>query len=705
MNAARVDVEGPLAIVTFDVPDREVNVFTEATLASLVDTIVAASDKPGVRAVVVRSAKAANFCAGADVESIASVTVQAEGQRLARFGQQCFQRVERLGKPVVAAVHGACVGGGLEFALACHGLIVSHDPKTKLGLPETQLGIVPGFGGTQRLPHRVGVPAALDMILTGRLVKARSAERMGLVDDCVCPFKLEQEAKRYALELADGKPRRNAKRRRGLVRALGRVGFVRRFMLARARAAVMQRTAGVYPAPLRALALVDLAFSSDREAAFVAEATAVGDLLAGDVAHRLVELFLLMERLKRRGADGRGLRPGDLVGVVGAGVMGAGIAKAFLDRGARVRLIDVTADALARGVNSITQQTRKAVTRRRLTEREARALLDRLETDTQVRGLQFARVVVEAVAEKLEIKRSVFANLERACAADALLASNTSSLPLATIGEPLDSKARVVGLHFFNPVDRMPLVEVVRAPTTAAAVVVEACALVRDLGKYPVCVKDEPGFAVNRVLAPYLAEALLLVEEGANPDAIDESMRQLGFPMGPLRVLDTVGLDVATAVADSLKPKLGSRLADARVGRELVAMGHLGDKSGGGFFVRRGKSSIAAPWLSTALSRAGCVAKTPPPSAEDIRDRLWFALLGEAAFALEDGIVDDPTHLDAALVLGAGFPAAHGGAYRAIETLGRGAVIARLEALHQRFAPRFQVSAWLRGPRSVNQSA
>lgn len=696
MNAARFDVEGPLAIVTFDVPQREVNVFTEATLAALVDTIVAASDQPGVRALVVRSAKSANFCAGADVESIASVTSQAEGQRLARFGQQCFQRVERLGKPVVAAVHGACVGGGLEFALACHGLIVSHDPKTKLGLPETQLGIVPGFGGTQRLPHRVGVPAALDMILTGRMVKARSAERMGLVDDCVCPYKLEQEARRYALELADGKPRRNAKRRRGLIRALGHVGFVRRFMLSRAKAAVLERTAGVYPAPLRALALVDLAFSADREAAFLAEATAVGDLLAGDVAHRLVDLFLLMEQLKRRGAEGRGLRAGDLVGVVGAGVMGAGIAKAFLDRGARVRLVDVTADALARGARSLVQQSKKDVARRKLTPREAQSVLDRLETDTEVRGLESARVVVEAVAEKLEIKRLVFAKLERACSADALLASNTSSLPLAQIGAELGARERVVGLHFFNPVDRMPLVEVVRAPATSEATVVEACALVRDLGKYPVCVKDHPGFAVNRVLAPYLAEALLLVEEGASLDAIDGAMRRLGFPMGPVRVLDTVGLDVATAVADSLKSTLGDRLAEPRIGRELVAMGHLGDKSGGGFRVRRGKTSVTAPWLGDALSRAKCVARTPVPGDDEIRDRLWFALLGEAAFALEESICDEPAHLDAALVLGAGFPAAHGGAARTIEALGRSTVAARLEALHQRFAPRFQVSEWLR---------
>ncbi|MBL8769547.1 MAG: enoyl-CoA hydratase/isomerase family protein [Planctomycetes bacterium] len=697
MNAARVDVEGPLAIVTFDVPDRDVNVFTEAALVSLTDTIVAASDRPGVRAVVVRSAKKANFCAGADVESIASVTSQAEGQRLARLGQQSFQRIERLAKPVVAAVHGACVGGGLEFALACHGLIVSHDPKTKLGLPETQLGIVPGFGGTQRLPHRVGVPVALDMILTGRLIKARAAERMGLADDCVCPYQIEREAKRYALELADGKPRRNAKRRRGALRLLGRIGFVRRFMLSRAKAAVLARTAGVYPAPLRALALVDLAFSADREAAFVAEATAVGDLLAGDVAHRLVDLFLLMERLKRRGAEGRGLRSGDLVGVVGAGVMGAGIAKAFLDRGARVRLVDVTPDALGRGTRAIAAQSAKDVSRRRATANEARATLDRLETDTEIRGLEAARVVVEAVAEKIEIKRQVFAKLERACPEQALLASNTSSLPLATIGAELGSRGRVVGLHFFNPVERMPLVEIVRSPTTSEATVVEACAIVRDLGKYPVCVKDLPGFAVNRVLAPYLAEALLLVEEGVDLDVIDDAMRRLGFPMGPIRVLDTVGLDVATAVADSLKPTLGARLAEPRIGRELAAMGHLGDKSRGGFRVRRGKGSVAAPWLADALTRAGAVARSPKPDADEIRDRLWYALLCEAAFALEDGIVDEPAHLDAALVLGAGFPPAHGGPVAVIESLGRAAVVARLEALHQRFAPRFQTSAWLRG--------
>jgi 3-hydroxyacyl-CoA dehydrogenase/enoyl-CoA hydratase/3-hydroxybutyryl-CoA epimerase len=690
----RLEIHGGVAELVLDVPGRAVNVLTEDVLRELRERLAHLEELPAARTIVLRSGKEAGFCAGADVTRIAMVRDEATARALAEFGQETCNRLERCRKPVIAAVHGACVGGGLELVLACRRILASEEPRTQLGLPEVLLGIIPGFGGTQRLPRRVGLTRALDLILTGRRLRAKQALRAGLVDDVVCPYVLRDEARRVALALADGAavPRRG--RRPGLLdRIASSLKLLRRFVLARAKSAVKDRTRGLYPAPFEAIESIGRAYDTNRTAAYAEEAAAVGRLLARDESHALVDLFLATEEAKKLAGAAPGLRSGDLVAVIGGGVMGAGIARAALRKGAAVRLCEVSPDALRRGLAAVAEPLRRDERRGRLPRAERLRMIDRLSGTSRLDGLRAAALVVEAVVEREDVKADVFAKLAARVNPDALLCSNTSSLSVTAIGDAIGQPGAVIGMHFFNPVDKMPLVEIVTPRGGARSAIERAAAIARDLGKTPIAVADTPGFLVNRVLGPYLAEALLLLEEGLAPDTIDESMLALGFAMGPLAVLDAVGLDVATAAAAQLEACLGARIGRPEIGKVLVERGKLGDKTRGGIRLKppRG-ASRAAPWLDAALDEArrrrGVVANPPP--RQDGADRMFFTLLAEAAEALEEQVVGSAREVDLGLVLGAGFPPLRGGPMREIERRGRAVVAARLTDLALRYGSRFE---------------
>jgi len=693
MTAVTQVIEGGVARITLDVEGRSANVLSEPVIQALIGAIEDAAGDSRVRAIVL-TGKPGGFCVGADVAAIGAVWERDEGERLAAMGQEAFARVERLDIPVVVAVRGPCLGGGLELALACDGIIAADASSTRLGLPEVRLGIVPGFGGTQRLPKRVGLVAALDMILTGKLLRARKAYKIGLVDALAHPAYLEREAASYALSLADGSPRRNERARRKWTRRIvDGCGPLRSIVTNKAEATVRSRTRGVYPAPLRAIELVARSYDDPPAAGYAAEAAAVGDLLADDVAHHLVGLFQTTEDLKREAGDEVGLAPDARVGVVGAGVMGADIAKLLIDKGARVRLIDIDPPSLQRGVARIRKAIADDARRGRRTRTEADRARDRLEPTPTIDGLKRVDAVIEAVVERLAVKETVFSSLERETPSGSALYTNTSSLRVSAIGSSIEDSSRVLGLHFFNPVDKMPLVEVVAPEGSDPSRIAQAVALAKDLGKLPVVTKDTPGFLVNRVLAPYLSESMLLLEEGLDPEVIDGLMLDLGFAMGPLRVLDTVGLDVAGHAAESLREFLGSRLPTPSLGRILVDQGHLGDKSGGGIYTRSRKgprkpSQHLPAIVASARARDGVSGVTP--SRADARDRMYLAMLAEAARASVDGVVDDPRHLDAAMVLGAGFPPNRGGPLREIDRMGIRVAVERLTGLADRFGERFR---------------
>lgn len=534
-----------------------------------------------IRGAVIVSAKPEVFVAGADVQEIAGIADPADGEAKAQRGQAIFERLARFPLPTVAAIHGACVGGGLEMALACRLRVATDDPKTRLGLPEVTLGIIPGWGGTQRLPRLIGLEAALDLILTGRLVDARRARRLGLVDDVVARPILLPVAKRYARGEAAPRPRPGSLAARARRWALEETRPGREFLFKQAEKRLRARTGGKYPAPLRALEAVRSGFGRPLPEGLALEARLVGPLLASEVCKALTGLFLLQEQAKKLPlGPAREVRK---VGVVGAGIMGAGIAQAAAAAGLDVRLRDVSIEALAAGMKAIAAVPREAVRRGRATPAELSRQLARISATTDWSGFRRADLVIEAVVEDLEVKRRVL--VEAAVAAPgALLATNTSSIAVDAIAAGLPDPAALVGMHFFNPVHRMPLVEVVRGPRTRDEAVATAAAVARRLGKTPVVVRDGPGFLVNRLLAPYLDEAVRCLADGLSIEQVDGAMVDFGMPMGPLAVLDEVGLDTAARVAAVLEAGLGERMAPAPGTGRLLEAGRRGKKSGAGFY-------------------------------------------------------------------------------------------------------------------------
>ncbi|HWP33983.1 MAG TPA: 3-hydroxyacyl-CoA dehydrogenase NAD-binding domain-containing protein, partial [Thermodesulfobacteriota bacterium] len=577
-------IEDDVALVTFDRPGSTVNVLSTPVMARL-NEICAELERAAaageIHGVVVASAKPDVFIAGADVREIAAIADAADGEAKAARGQAILERLARLPLTTVAAIHGACLGGGLELALACRMRVATDDPKTRLGLPEVTLGIIPGFGGTQRLPRLIGLEAALDLILTGRQVDGRTARRLGLVDDLVARPILLAVAKAYARGQARPRPRPQplARRLRRLLLERTRPG--RALLFRQAERTVRARTRGRYAAPLKALEAVRGGLELPLAQALALEARLIGPLLASDACKALVGLFLVQEQAKRQAVGPA--RSVAKIGVVGAGLMGAGIAQAAAAAGLDVRLRDVSVEALAEGMKRVAAVVREGVRRGRLAPAEAAAQLARISATTDWRGFRRADLVIEAVVEDAEVKREVFRQAA-AVAPAALLASNTSSLSIDTLAEGLPDPARLVGMHFFNPVHRMPLVEVVRGRRTGEEALATAVALAKQLGKTPVVVGDGPGFLVNRVLAPYLAEAVRCVLEGVAIERVDGAMEDFGMPAGPLAVLDEVGLDTAARVAAVLEAGLGPRFAFGPPLERLLEAGRRGRKGGLGFY-------------------------------------------------------------------------------------------------------------------------
>ncbi len=651
-----------IAWLTFDRAGASVNTLDPEALAEL-DEALGALESAAPVGVLLRSGKANSFVAGADVRGFAGLTDQAAAADLIRRAQATLDRLERLPCPSVALIQGFCLGGGLELALACTYRLAADDPATTLGFPEVRLGIFPGFGGTLRAPRRVGHLAALDLMLGGHNLTARAAKSLGLVDDCVPARQLIAAALHYLSQ-------RPSPRRPSLVQRAagwpGVRGLVARHLQRRVSAEV---DPAHYPAP--AALIEHWRRHAGRPAALLAgEAASVPALLAGDTAQNLVRLFLLRERLRERlrGAAAPDAEGATHLHVVGAGVMGGDIAAWAALRGLVVSLEDRRPEDLTRALG----RAETLFARKLEGPGAARAARDRLIPDPRGEGVARADLVLEAIVEDAAVKQALFARIEPRLKPGALLASNTSSIPLETLAAGLAHPGRLVGLHFFNPVARMPLVEVVRAASTDETTLQAALALARRLDKVPLVVKSGPGFLVNRILMPYLLEAVTLVEEGVPAATVDRAARAYGMPVGPVELADTVGLDICLAVARSL----GSEAEVPSSLHDRVAAGHLGRKSGQGYYRWQG-------------GRAERGTASREPRAQE-QDRLLLRLANEAVACLREGVVDDADALDAGLVFGAGFAPFRGGPLRDIEASGAAGLLARLTRLHQRFGERFR---------------
>jgi 3-hydroxyacyl-CoA dehydrogenase / enoyl-CoA hydratase / 3-hydroxybutyryl-CoA epimerase len=695
--ALEVDGDG-VAFLLFDDPDRKVNILSApimARLDELVGEVEAAAGGGTVRALVIRSGKDASFIAGANLDDIAELTDPVEASAQAARGQAVFQRIHRLPVPTVAAIDGTCLGGGTELALACDVRIASDRPETRIGLPEIRLGIIPGFGGTTRLPRLVGLMAASDLILTGRSIDARRAQRLGLIHERMHPSVLVDRAREIAGNLADG-GRRPERARPGIVsRAADATPLGRRLILKQARKQVMKQTGGHYPAPLVALSVLRRSAGKPLERALAIEAEAVGGLVASEVSKNLIHVFRLMEGA-RKAVPAAEPRPVNRVAVLGAGVMGGGIAQLLAHQGIPVRLKDIQQEALSTGLRHARSMFDRLVQRRKLKPREAEDRMAAISPTLDYVGFGAIDLVVEAVVERMDVKQSVLREVEQVVGEAAVLTTNTSSLSVSTMQEALERPENLAGMHFFNPVHRMPLVEVIRGDRTSDDALSTVFALTVRLGKTPVVVNDGPGFLVNRILTPYLNEAGYLLQDGASIAEVDQALLGFGMPMGPFRLLDEVGLDIARHAGATMHEAFGDRFAPAPALQALEGGNRLGRKNEKGFYVYE-KGRDQHPDSSIYEELADVIGgERKPLGAQAIRDRCILPMINEAARILEDGVARSPGDVDLAMITGTGFPPFRGGLLRYADRLGLMPVLERLVALERFHGARFTPAPLLR---------
>lgn len=657
--------------LTFDHAERKVNALSRAALEelSLVLDRLARLSPAGM---VVRSGKANGFIAGADITEFTSLADAGQALALIERGQGVLERLERLPFPTVSLIHGFCLGGGLELALACRYRIAADTPETQFGFPEVKLGIHPGFGGTVRLTGLIGPLAALEMMLSGRSIDSRTARRIGLVDYAV-PLRHFDNAARSMLLHAP------SPRKPGFVSRLCGAWYLRPFLAGYLRRQAAKRADKAhYPAPF---AIIDLweRYGGDPGAMFSAEARSIAKLITGYSSRNLVRVFLLQERLR---SLGRGGAPATrFIHVVGAGTMGGDIAAWCAMQGLQVTIQDVDHSRLAKVVKAAATLFRKNLREPRMVE----AALDRLIPDIEGYGLNRADVVIEAIFEDATAKRELFSGIEPRMRPEAILATNTSSIPLEELAGALAHPERLVGLHFFNPVAKMQLVEVVRGETTAEETTARATALVGAIRRLPLPVASSPGFLVNRILMPYLMEAIIIESEGVPAAVIDRAALRFGMPMGPLLLADTVGLDICLSVSRNLSAHFNIQ-PPKRV-EDMVAAGRLGKKSGNGFYTYENGKPVIPRRIREAFPTA------------DLEERLLLRLLNEAVACWREKRAADAGLIDAGVIFGAGFAPFRGGPLRHIRNAGVAFLHGRLNTFAERYGSRFTPDAgWLELP-------
>ncbi|HEX2780389.1 MAG TPA: fatty acid oxidation complex subunit alpha FadJ [Gemmatimonadaceae bacterium] len=690
----RLDLEDDVAVVTLDMPNEPVNTLRKSVIDEFARVFELLESEPAVKGAVLISGKPDIFIAGADIEQFLELKSGAEATALSRAGQALLDRLEKLRVPVVAAINGACLGGGLESALACAYRIASDNPKTVLALPEVQLGLIPGAGGTQRLPRTIGLTAALDMILTGKNVRAKKALQLGLVDELVHPAILRDVAVKRARELGAGtRERSEGHKGSGIAaRALEGTPPGRAIVFRQARQQTASKTKGNYPAPLAAIDAIETGYHKGMEAGLAEEARLFGELSQTEVSRQLIFLFFATTALKKDtgvadpNVKGSAVRK---IAILGAGFMGAGIATVAVQAGTVVRLKDADTSRVANGLRSIREVLKENLTKRRTTRQQFDDQLVLVSGTTDYSGFRDADIVIEAVFEDISVKHQVIRETEKIVGENAIFASNTSTIPIARLAQASARPDRVIGMHFFSPVHKMPLLEVIVHDGTADEVTATVVAYGKKLGKTVIVVNDGPGFFANRILTPYINEAGKLLDEGAKIEQIDRALVDFGFPVGPITLLDEVGIDIAGKSGNIIADAFGERMRPSSSLAHVLSAGRYGRKNRKGFYKydEKGKKQGVDDTIYDLFPNA------PPRrdyAADEIRDRTVMAMLNEAARALEDGIVRSPRDGDIGAVFGIGFPPFRGGPFRYMDTLGIGEVVRRLETLNARLAGRYE---------------
>jgi 3-hydroxyacyl-CoA dehydrogenase/enoyl-CoA hydratase/3-hydroxybutyryl-CoA epimerase len=698
-----------IAVITMDDPDASVNTL-KSDLAdefgSMVDDL---ERRPDLGALVFISGKADSFIVGADLEMLSNVGSAVEASALSRIMQNMQSRLIGLGVPTVAAIHGSCLGGGLELALSFDSRVASDDDSTRLGLPEVQLGLLPGGGGTQRLTRLVGAQAALDMMLTGRRIRARDALRLGLVDELADKDALLDAAIRRARAMADlargGEAYSVTRPVDALLSRAGITNFLltrtapgRYLLFSRARKAVQAKTRGNYPAPERILEVVRIGLERGMSAGFAAETRAFGELAVSPEARELINIFFATNELKKdNGVANRSIKPREVtkVGVLGAGFMGAGIGFVTACRAKLpVQLKDRDAESAGRGLATVRRLLESRVSRGRMSAAERDRIMALVRAGDGYRDLEDAEVVIEAVFEDLALKHRMVRDIEELGRGGVIFATNTSSIPVTRIAEGARYPENVIGMHYFSPVEKMPLLEIVVTGKTADEVTVTCVALGKRQGKTVIVVNDGPGFYTSRILAPFMNEAARVLSERVRIEDIDSALKDFGFPIGPIMLLDEVGIDVAEKVGAVMRDALGERMAPPAELQALRYDDRMGRKNGRGFYWY-GDAGKHHKDVDTSVYDVLGIRPDKPMDPREITERCVLQMLNEAARCYEDGILRSARDGDIGAVFGLGFPPFRGGPFRFMDALGIGDVVDKLVAYQDRHGARFEPASLL----------
>ncbi|MFC1851126.1 fatty acid oxidation complex subunit alpha FadJ [candidate division CSSED10-310 bacterium] len=695
-----------VAILTFDLPDESVNKLSSWIMTDLQDKMKLIQEDSSLKGIVFISGKPDNFIVGADIDELSSFSSAKEAEELIDKAHNMLNDLEASKMPVVAAIHGPALGGGLEVALACHYRICSRHKKTSLGLPEVQLGLLPAAGGTQRLPRLIGLQAALDMILTGKNIRPKQALKMGLVDEVVFELDLLTAARTAVLKLAAGKlkPQRPAQKsayqlatdfntffkpKKLIDFALESNPLGRHVVFDQASKMVLKKTAGLYPAPAKILETIKIGLENGMKEGLAAEKKAFAELVMSDVSYQLRNIFFATTSLKKETwniTDNVKPKKLNLIGILGGGFMGAGIATVLASKGYYSRIRDIDPVQIGKAYRYAHDFLYKGVKRKYMQKSEYERKIGSITASTDYTGFKKADLVIEAVFEDIDLKHKVIKETEAVVSKNCIFASNTSSIPITDLAKASKRPENFIGMHFFSPVEKMPLLEIIITKKTSPETTATCVELGRAMGKQVIVVNDGTGFYTSRILGPYAREAAFLLMDGVRMEVIDKAAKQLGFPVGPITLLDEVGIDVVYKVGPVMHKAFGERFAPVPAMERLINDKRYGRKNKRGFYNYQAKKKVPDESVYKLFPEI----KLREYPKQKIQDRLLYSFMNEAAMCFEDKILFSVRDGDIGAIFGLGFPPLTGGPFRHMDTLKVENVVKKLEGLEKEFGLRFK---------------